>query len=58
MVRVVEGVGESLDVAVEHAPKVVHHPLTYAGRQVFFEIGAERTEDRDHDYRQDSKIED
>src|SRR5581483_4389285 len=46
-----------LNVAVENAPQIMHHPLPDAGREIFFEVRTNRAEYGNHDDREDREIE-
>ena len=55
---VVFGQRQVMDVLIERAPQVVHHPLADAGGKIFFRVGADRADNGDHRHRQHREVQD
>ncbi len=53
---VVVGERQPLDVGIERAPQVVHHPLADAGGQIFLGVRTDRSDDGDHQRRDRSQL--
>ena len=49
---------QSLNMPVKHPAQVMHHPLTDAGGEIFFEIRTDGSDNCDRNHREDCKIQD
>ena len=47
---------QALNVMIENASQVVHHPLTDGSRQILFSVSAERTDQCYDDYGEDGEV--